>query len=90
MSLYILTCNVIAGTLEIKRFTFHYCTFIILHKSMPRQMQAYKNKQIRSNYFLRKTFSLSNNNQLTKMNLHLNKQTFPQVRAFYLSYMVIK
>jgi hypothetical protein len=58
-SLGVLTCDVIADTLKIKRFIFHYCAFIILHKSKPRKMQADKNKQIRSNYFLRKILSSS-------------------------------
>jgi hypothetical protein len=58
-SLCVLTCGVIADTLSIKKFTFHYCAFIIFYKSMPRQIKTDKNKQIRSNYFLRKIFSSS-------------------------------
>jgi hypothetical protein len=41
-SLCVLTCDVISDTLKIKRFTFYHCAFIILCKSMPRQMQAVK------------------------------------------------
>jgi hypothetical protein len=39
-SLFVLTRDVIADTFEIKKFTFHFCAFIILYKSMSRQMQA--------------------------------------------------
>jgi hypothetical protein len=89
-SLCVLTCDNIADTLWIKRFTFHYWAFIKLHKSMPRQMQAKKNKQIRSNYFLRNIFSSSIIINWLEMNLHLNKWTFLKEKTFFLSYMVIK
>jgi hypothetical protein len=53
--LCVLTCDIIADTIKIKRFTFDYCAFTLqIHAKANASTQSHK---IRSYYFLRKIFS---------------------------------